>query len=239
MSRTEGKLWRFRPVAGPPEGVRTYYNRVYSGDGHGESERFYQWVLDILSPSPGERLIDVCCGSGGLLRAAHARGVRAVGVDISDEAIGRARRTAPGAGVAIAYGESLPWRGGVFRYVTCLGSLEHYLDPRRGVREMARVLAPDGTCLVMVPNSFYSGDIWRVVRTGFGPDHHQEPQRFAAREEWRALLEAGGLRVGRVLRYDKFKWWKSFLPFNLAYCFLYVCSRERDFETPAAPSGGP
>ena len=124
-----------------------------------------------------------------------------------------------------AFGESLPFVDGAFRYVTSLGSLEHYLDPLAGVRELARVLAPDGTCAVMVPNSFYSGDIWRVIRTGEGPDHHQDPQRFASRSEWAALLETGGLRVRDVRRYDKFKWWKSLLPFNLAYCFVYLCGR--------------
>lgn len=225
MEPVEDKLWRFRPVPGPPEGVRSYYNRVHSGDGLAESDRFYEWILDLLSPSPGETLADVCCGAGGLLRLARGRGLRCAGVDVSDRAAHRARSSAPGAWVSVGYGESLPWREGSFRYVTSLGSLEHYLDPLEGVREMARILSREGTCLVMVPNSFYSGDIWRVVRTGFGPDHHQDPQRFATLQEWKALLEGGGLRVRQVLRYDKFKRWKSLLPFNLAYCFIYVCNR--------------
>lgn len=27
----------------------------------------------------------------------------------------------------------------------------------------------------------------------------------------------------RTLRYDKFKWWKSLLPLDLAYGFVYLC----------------
>ncbi|MCZ6602216.1 MAG: class I SAM-dependent methyltransferase [Planctomycetota bacterium] len=221
----EEKLWRFRPVTGPPEGIRAYYNRVYSGNGMGESDRFYEWILDLLAPSVGEMLADVCCGSGGLMRVAARRGIRCAGIDVSDRALREARSVTPAGRFSTAYGEALPWKDGSFRYLTSLGSLEHYLDPLGGVREMARVLAPGGTCLVMVPNSFYSGDIWRVVRTGVGPDHHQDPQRFATSQEWKALLEEGGLRVTQILRYNKFKWWKSLLPFNLSYCFIYLCAR--------------
>ena len=223
MRSPSNRLWRFRPAPGPAEGLRAYYNRVFSANGLQESDRFYRWILDLLGTSPGETLADVCCGSGGLLRAAREKGLRVAGADIADRALERARAAAPGAGLTVAYGEALPWKDASFRYITSLGSLEHYLDPIGGAREMARVLAPDGTCLVMVPNSFYSGDIWRVIRTGLGPDHHQDPQRFATRGEWSALLEAAGLEVGRILRHNKFKWWKDLLPFNLAYCFIYIC----------------
>jgi SAM-dependent methyltransferase len=125
----------------------------------------------------------------------------------------------------VAYGEALPFRDGVFSCVTNLGSLEHFLDPLSAVREMARVMAPGGKALILVPNSFYSGDIWRVIRTGLGPDHHQDPQRFATAGEWRCLLEEGGLPVEKVMRYNKFKWWKDLLPFHLAYAFLFRCRR--------------
>ena len=225
MTERPATIWRFRPEPGPPEGVRAYYNRIYDGDGHGESDRFYDWLLDAIAPATGERIVDVACGAGGLLGRAARRGLRPVGVDVAERALDRARAALPAASLVQAYGEALPLANGAFRYVASLGSLEHYLDPLAGVRELVRVLAPGGTCAVMVPNSFYSGDIWRVIRTGRGPDHHQDPQRFATRSEWAALLEAGGLRVRRVLRHDKFKWWKSLLPFNLAYCFVYLAGR--------------
>jgi len=205
--------WRFRAVPGPPEGVRAYYDRLYEGSGHGESERFYTWALGILGDRERGRLLDVGCGSGGFLRVAGG-----VGVDVSLRAL------QPVSGPAVvAYGEALPFRDGSFSRVTCLGSLEHFLDPLAAVREMARVMSPGGKALVMVPNSFYSGDIWRVIRTGFGPDHHQDPQRFATAGEWRWLLEEGGLRVEKVMRYNKFKRWKALLPFHLSYGFLFLC----------------
>lgn len=78
---------------------------------------------------------------------------------------------------------------------------------------------------MLLPNAYYSGDLWRVIRTGRGPDHHQAIDRFATCEEWRDLLVAAGLRVERVERWDKGKLWKRLLPFHLAYHFLYLATR--------------
>jgi len=107
--------------------------------------------------------------------------------------------------------------------LVCLGNLEHFLDPAAGARELARVLAPEGRGVIMLPNAYYSGDLWRVIRTGRGPDHHQAIDRFATCEEWRDLLESAGLRVEAVERWDKGKLWKRLLfPFHLAYHFVYL-----------------
>ena len=79
---------------------------------------------------------------------------------------------------------------------------------------------------MLLPNSFYSGDIWRVIRFGYGPDHHQPSERFGTIHEWRDFLEASGLKVQEIRPYNRFKWWKRLLPRNLAYHFLYRCTPQ-------------
>lgn len=57
-------------------------------------------VLDrlVLSAlSPGDCLLDLCCGSGQLARALTRRGFRVVGIDASDEMLRLARSNAPDA----------------------------------------------------------------------------------------------------------------------------------------------
>jgi len=206
--------------------LRAAYNELHGRVRLEERPRFYDWVLDRLGPAAaGARLLDIGCGRGGLLRAAAARGLRAAGIDLSDVAAGEARRAGARA-VAVACGEALPFADGSFPLVAHLGNLEHFLDPRRGAREIARVLAPAGRAAVLLPNAYYSGDIWRVVRTGYGPDHHQPIDRFATAGEWRDLLEGEGLAVSATVPYNKFKWWKRLLPLNLAYHFLFLCTRK-------------
>jgi SAM-dependent methyltransferase len=131
----------------------------------------------------------------------------------------------PGARLVLGDGERLPFRDGAFPFVTHLGNLEHFLDPDLGAREVARMLPLGGRAAFLLPNAYYTGDIWRVIRTGYGPDHRQSIDRFATAGEWRDLLEAAGLRVRRALAYNKFKWWKRLFPFHLAYHFLFVCER--------------
>jgi SAM-dependent methyltransferase len=212
-------IWERR--AGPRSGpeLRAAYNRRHAAGLLRDRDRFYRLARKRLGGAPGASLLDVGCGGGFLLR--QAAGMRAVGVEVSDVAIRAARENAPAALVVLGQGERLPFRSRSFDRVACLGNLEHFLDPARGVREIVRVLRPSGEALFLLPNSYYSGDLWRVIRTGYGPDHHQPVERFGTLYEWRDFLEQGGLEVVEVLPYNRFKWWKRLLPRALAYHFFY------------------
>jgi SAM-dependent methyltransferase len=205
--------------------LRASYDATYARTEYGDKPALYTLALEALAARPGERVLDVGCGSGPFLAAALDAGLETWGVDLAANALAKARARAPRARLFLADGERLPFPDGSFPRVACLGNLEHFLDPLRGARELARVLAPGGRAAVLLPNAYYSGDIWRVITTGRGPDHHQAIDRFATIEEWRELLEAGGLGVTATWRWDKGKLWKRIFPKNLAYHFLYVCER--------------
>ena len=211
--------------------VRLAYNARHAGSMLRDRDRFYQLmarrVLSFLDPGRlrSARLLDVGCGGGYFLREAHGRASSPFqalcGLEISDVALRAAKKEAPAAHLVLGQGEALPFCDRSFDAVVCLGNLEHFLDPVQGTRELERVCRLDGRIWVLLPNSYYSGDLWRVIRTGYGPNHHQILERFATVNEWRDLLEAGGLHVEEVLPYNRFKWWKRLLPRNLAYHFLY------------------
>ena len=144
-------------------------------------------------------------------------------------------------------GERLPFADGCFDYVTSIGSLEHYVDPERGAAELARVLAPEGRAVVLLPNTF--GLLWTVRdarHTGEVCDDGQPIQRYGTRKEWERMLERGGFRMERVVGFDipvrpqSFRGWLRallvhpialaravliwlFMPVNLAGCLVYIC----------------
>ena len=207
------------------EELRRAYNELHARHEIGDSRRFYRWILRLMRPEREASLLDIGCGRGGLMEEAERLGLLPYGLDIADRAVALCRKRTGSARLVVADGEALPFRDGAFRYVANLGNLEHFLHPPWGVREMARILHPDGLAAVMLPNSFYSGDIWRLILSGYGPTHHQVVERFATVNEWRDLLEEGGLRVEKIVRYNKFKLLKALLPFNLAYHFVYLCRR--------------
>jgi ubiquinone/menaquinone biosynthesis C-methylase UbiE len=224
--------------------AEAYDRRFQRGDLR-ESDAHYRWVLEKLGPAAGGRLLDVACGEGLLLREALARGLETYGVDLSRQALERSRALAPGAQLALANGERLPYDDASFDYVTCLGSLEHYLDPWRGAAEIRRVLKPDGRAAIFVPNSYYLADIvWHVWRQGRPPDHHQVIQRFATRQEWTDYLAMMGLKVFKTHPYNycwprtrvDWAWYRRnprrllyllsglVTPRNLSYSFLFLCA---------------
>ncbi len=149
----------------------------------------YPPILELLQPESGRTLLDVSCGTGHVLAAAAARGLQAVGVDLSDQAVRIARAAAPAALLAVSSGESLCLRAASVDYLTCLGSLEHFADMEAGLREMRRVVRPTARLAIMVPNRRFLG-WWVLGRRGTAQEDINE--RLLTLEEWRALLEQAG-----------------------------------------------
>jgi hypothetical protein len=75
-----------------------------------------------------------------------------IAVDLSLDML-RAGRGRPGPPVRAVAGdmESLPFRTGTFDKAVCFSALHHVPDMSRAVREIARVLAPDGVALFSEP----------------------------------------------------------------------------------------
>ena len=189
------------------EDVKAWYNQHYAAKGL-ETMRpaaAYPVFLDLLGAEAGGRLLDVSCGAGSLLAAADARSVHAVGVDLSDEAVRLAKRVAPNAEVAVGAGEALAFKSGTFDYVSCLGSLEHFLDMGRGLEEMKRVAKPRARFCIMVPNEDFIG--WKVVGHQ-GTAQQDINENLLPLTAWRSLFQQHGLAVLRVVpdRWHAVRW---------------------------------
>ena len=159
--------------------------------------RAYPIFLQLLGLRPGARHLDVACGPGLALRAAVDRGLETCGVDLSPAAVELAREQLPGVGVRVANAEALPFEDGSFDGVTCLGSLERFLDREQALREMLRVARPSARFCFLVRNA--STLVWRVWRQGLGNRERRGHQDALTLASWRALFERCGLRVVDVL----------------------------------------
>ena len=183
---------------------RDAYDAIYATRGIGQRDSFYLWFLGLVAKHGSGRLLDVSCGEGAFLQFAHRADLRAAGIDFSAVALQKARRRSPGAALALANAQQLPFADQSFDIVTNIGSLEHYFDPSEGVREMARVLRPGGVALVLLPNTFgLFGNIAHVLRHGEIFDDGQPLQRYAARGSWERLLHDNGLAPVRVIPYER------------------------------------
>jgi ubiquinone/menaquinone biosynthesis C-methylase UbiE len=211
-----------------------------------QRDSFYKWLVSLLRPSPGQRLLDVSCGQGGMLRFAALAHLEPFGLDLSSIAVKSAGKLQAGVAVNVGDAECLPYADDTFDYVTNIGSLEHYLRPYRAVREMGRVLAPDGLACVLLPNTFgLLGNVLYVWRTGDVFDDGQPVQRYGTRKQWQNLLEDNGLAVIRVLKYERewprtwqdVRWYclrpyklvrvilSSVIPLNLSSFLVFLCHK--------------
>jgi ubiquinone/menaquinone biosynthesis C-methylase UbiE len=114
-------------------------------------------LLETASLRPGERVLDVACGTGVVTRLA-AKHVgpagRVAGLDVNPGMLAVARSESP-AGDSIdwyeASAESMPLRDEAFDVVLCQMGLQFVPDKPAALREMQRVLTSEGRIYVTLP----------------------------------------------------------------------------------------
>ena len=141
---TEFEEWLTDRVARRPDGERA--RAVYG------AEDVHDWarraILGALALGPGDRLLDVGCGGGLLLRDAMVTGAAAAGLDHSQAMVALARARAPGAEVVAGAADDLPFGDARFTAVSMSVVFFFFDDPVAVLGEARRVLQPGGRLAV-------------------------------------------------------------------------------------------
>jgi len=172
--------------------------RLVGAFGELSYEEFEEDFVTRACLKPGQTVLDVACGTGaGHAALSHAVGPKGkiVAVDISSEMLRRAKTRGEQLGVrnlsyrkADAQRLSRDFDEESFDAVMSCNGLPNFLDPRRALAEMTRVLRPGGTLAVSAINRDACEDIllWRLsARFTRG--------RFLYMEEYREMLRDLGL----------------------------------------------
>jgi methionine biosynthesis protein MetW len=155
----------------------------------------------VAALPPAGRVLDVGCGSGGLLaRLAGSAGWRA-GVELSPLAAAAAAAVADEV-VNAGAGGPLPFPPASFDVVVCADVLEHLADPAAALAGAAGLCRPGGAVVVSVPNVAYwqarlrlLRGVWRYEPTGLFDAGHL---RFLTRATLVELVAGAGLVVERL-----------------------------------------
>jgi len=115
-------------------------------------------LIEHAAPRPGERVIDVGCGTGATTLAIAERvgpEGSCVGIDISEPMLSRAvsAEAKPNVGFLRADAQQLPFRDETFDAATSLAVLQLIPNPATTLGEIVRVLKPGGRVAIMVPTA--------------------------------------------------------------------------------------
>lgn len=117
-------------------------------------ERSYQ----LLGGQPGDSVVDVGCGTGRAVAEMSDRGLRAAGVDISQQMISVAQKRHPQGDYRVAAAASLPFADGSLTLYRSERVYQYLAHPEEALLEARRVLTPGGRIVLMDPD----GDMWAI-----------------------------------------------------------------------------
>ena len=134
----------------PPEGVRRMFDRiapVYDSMNRlmtAGLDRRWRRETATAVVRPGDRVLDVCCGTGDLALSAAQAGGKVTGLDFSEPMLERARAKSPELEWVSGDALALPFADGSFDAVTIGFGLRNLAEADEGLQEMSRVLRPGG-----------------------------------------------------------------------------------------------
>ncbi len=149
-------------------------------------------LMDRARIDAGQRVLEIGCGGGGLLRLISARGAQAIGVDTQASALELAHRRQDSlAGhrlqvLHVGVSSALPFCDGLFDALVAQHLLEHLIDFEQALCEWQRVLRPGGRLALATPNARYPD-----------PTHYSDSDhvRVWASDELREAITHAGFAI--------------------------------------------
>jgi SAM-dependent methyltransferase len=108
----------------------------------------------------GRTVVDVGCGDGAFVRALDEAGAEALGIEVSEDAVARAREADPAHRYERGGAERLPLADRSVDVATLMRSLHHVPDPAAAFPELARVVREH----VWIAEPVAEGDFFELLR---------------------------------------------------------------------------
>lgn len=164
-------------------------------------------LVDLLAPKPGERILDLGCGTGALTSEIAARGAEIVGVDRSGEMIAQAKKKYPELRFEVADARALRFEA-EFDAVFSNAALHWIPEAEKVIAGVARALKPGGRFVAELGGK---GNIQRLVRgfrrafatLGLHEPEDVAPWFYPSVAEYAGLLDKQGLEVREASLFDR------------------------------------
>lgn len=160
------------------------------------ARHYYAALIRRFAPTQDGKLLELGCGLGhliGILQDDFA----CVGIDLAQYSIEQTQKNAPRATALLMSADNLSaFADEEFAVVVALHLVEHLPDPADTIRQVNRILQPNGLWLFATPNPNYRFRRYKDPQTdaiGKDPTHiNVQPTR-----QWRDWCEASGFKMLR------------------------------------------
>lgn len=165
-----------------------------------------QGLVDVLAPQPGEKILDLGCGTGELTQAIAARGAQVIGIDADPAMIAAARERFPQLAFQVADARQFTLPDPVDALFSN-AALHWIAEPVAVIERMAAALKPGGRLVVEFGGRGNMKTVLAAIATartqlGLGPSN-AIPWYFPAVGEYASLLEQHGFEVQLARLYDR------------------------------------
>ncbi|WP_127589537.1 class I SAM-dependent methyltransferase [Paenibacillus lautus] len=164
-------------------------------------------VVELLAPQPGERILDLGCGTGDLAYEISVSGAYVTGMDYSAEMIERAKSKYPGLSFLAGDGENFETET-PYDAVFSNAALHWMKDAAGVVRSVHGALKPGGRFVAEFGGKGNIDGIYQALKTVFA-DHYgidadtRNPWYFPSLGQYASLLESQGFRVHIAHHFDR------------------------------------
>lgn len=170
---------------------RVRFAAVFDAEVRRQNERFRA----AAAVKPAEDVLDVGCGTGESTREAALAGATVLGVDVSEQAIARARELG-GASFEVADAQTHPFPAAAFDVVLSRFGTMFFADPPAAFANLARALRPGGRLVLLVWQERARNEWYSVLHDALAPGSTPPPAgpHFSLGDPGRttALLEGAG-----------------------------------------------
>jgi ubiquinone/menaquinone biosynthesis C-methylase UbiE len=180
---------------------------VYTISAAHRDPQVLSWLVDCVQPQSNWRALDIATGTGHTAFALSPHVREVVALDLTPAMLDEARGLAAKRGITnvrfiVGDAHELPFDDGSFELVACRRAAHHFNDLPRALREMRRVLVPNGRLVIddrSVPEDDWIDAIMHELDTLHDRSHVRQYRPSA----WRRLLEAAGFEVESATPYVK------------------------------------
>jgi trans-aconitate 2-methyltransferase len=172
-------------------------------DQHSFVWRYGANLVESLNPQPGERILDLGCGTGQLTAEIARSGATVIGLDKSAEMLTEARKNYPD--LAFVSGDAAGFRFPERFDAVFSNAVLHWVKDAEGaIESIAKVLRPGGRFVAEFGGKGNIASVLAALRAVLGPwADEQSPWYYPSVGEYSALLERHGLEVRSASLFDR------------------------------------